>query len=296
MLADQTLAFDGTVQAITDGSVTLAPTQCYAGEPTDAGRGRRRPARRSQALIGACEFEDGGRYLVSATDGQVTVCGFSAPYSAELAALYDQAFTAGRRRATPLRRLWPVTPPRSPARRRGRHPDGPPKALVRDDAGSRGWCAASRPARRRLRRASPWCSGAAAEEAARAARRASTSTSWSPTDWAEGMSASLRAGLASLAGRRRGRGLVSLVDLPDVTADVVRRVAGEPAPDRASLARASYDGGPGHPVADRPRPLGRRRSRPPTGDRGARDYLGHPRRAPRRVRRPRHRATDRDTA
>ncbi len=37
-------------------------------------------------------FEEGGRYLVSATDGRVTVCGFSAPYSAELAALYEQAF------------------------------------------------------------------------------------------------------------------------------------------------------------------------------------------------------------
>ena len=37
-------------------------------------------------------FEEGGRYLVSATDGRVTLCGFSAPYSTELAALYDQAF------------------------------------------------------------------------------------------------------------------------------------------------------------------------------------------------------------
>ena len=45
-----------------------------------------------QDLVGAVRFEQGGRYLVSASNGQVTVCGFSAPYSADLAGLYEQAF------------------------------------------------------------------------------------------------------------------------------------------------------------------------------------------------------------
>ena len=50
------------------------------------------PAPRLADLIGAARFEVGQSYLVSATDGQVTVCGLTAPYSTELAALYAEAF------------------------------------------------------------------------------------------------------------------------------------------------------------------------------------------------------------
>lgn len=88
-------------------------------------------------------------------------------------------------------------------------------------------------------------------------------------DWAEGMSASLRAGLAALP--PADAALVHLVDLPDVTAEVVRRVVAA-ATGPATLARASYDGVPGHPVL-----LGRDHWRPvaatATGDHGARDHL-----------------------
>ena len=92
-------------------------------------------------------------------------------------------------------------------------------------------------------------------------------------DWAEGMGASLRAGLSALAAGRDDvtAALVSLVDLPDVDEAVVARVLA--ADDRSdSLARASYDGVPGHPVL-----LGRDHwagvVETATGDRGARDYL-----------------------
>jgi CTP:molybdopterin cytidylyltransferase MocA len=91
-------------------------------------------------------------------------------------------------------------------------------------------------------------------------------------DWASGMAASLRAGLAALDAADAA--LVSLVDLPDVTAEVVTRVlACATGPE--SLARASYAGRPGHPVL-----LGRSHWPGVTdlarGDRGARDYLvGH---------------------
>ena len=91
--------------------------------------------------------------------------------------------------------------------------------------------------------------------------------------WAEGMGASLRAGLSALAAGRDDvtAALVSLVDLPDVDEAVVARVLA--ADDRTdSLARASYDGVPGHPVL-----LGRDHwagvVETATGDRGARDYL-----------------------
>ena len=90
-------------------------------------------------------------------------------------------------------------------------------------------------------------------------------------DWADGMAASLRAGLSSLAGTDAEAAVVSLVDLPDVGADVVRRVVGGGA-GRDALARASYDATPGHPVV-----IGRDHWAgvldTATGDRGARDYL-----------------------
>lgn len=91
LIGQQTVAFAGTVTAVADGMVTLAVGQWYTGDPTDLVRVQAPPADLQQ-LIGAVSFEPGARYLVSATDGRVTVCGMSAPWSAELAALYDQAF------------------------------------------------------------------------------------------------------------------------------------------------------------------------------------------------------------
>ena len=89
-------------------------------------------------------------------------------------------------------------------------------------------------------------------------------------DWAEGMGASLRAGLAD-ADPDADAVVVSLVDLPDVNAEVVRRVVAA-ATGPAGLARAAYDGEPGHPVL-----LGRDHwdgvRETATGDKGARDYL-----------------------
>lgn len=90
-------------------------------------------------------------------------------------------------------------------------------------------------------------------------------------DWEDGMSASLRAGLVAAEGTDSDAVLVTLVDLPDVGADVVRRLL-EPAPGPDALRRASYDGRPGHPVL-----LGRDHwagvGAETDGDRGARGYL-----------------------
>ncbi len=92
-------------------------------------------------------------------------------------------------------------------------------------------------------------------------------------DWADGMSASLTAGLGALSGSGAdvAVAVVTLVDLPDVHAEVVRRLlAAAAGPD--ALARATYDGRPGHPVV-----LGRDHwagvAGSATGDAGARDYL-----------------------
>lgn len=91
-------------------------------------------------------------------------------------------------------------------------------------------------------------------------------------DWAEGMGASLRAGLSALAtaGPQVQAAVVHLVDLPDVDASVVGRLAALAGP--AVVARAVFDGRPGHPVL-----LGRQHwatvVASAAGDRGARDWL-----------------------
>jgi CTP:molybdopterin cytidylyltransferase MocA len=59
--------------------------------------------------------------------------------------------------------------------------------------------------------------------------------------WAEGQAASLRTGLAALAGEQRV--LVTLGDQPRVGPAVVARMAAEP-----PGSRAAYDGVPGHPA------------------------------------------------
>jgi CTP:molybdopterin cytidylyltransferase MocA len=118
--------------------------------------------------------------------------------------------------------------------------------------------------------------GAAAEEASAILAEAGVAVRQVVAeDWAEGMGASLRAGLRDLAGSGAGRhtdaALVTLVDLPDVGPEVVRRVLADPVTPQ-SLRRATYDGTPGHPVL-----IGRDHwsavESGAAGDRGARDYL-----------------------
>ncbi|WP_410606280.1 NTP transferase domain-containing protein [Amycolatopsis sp. lyj-109] len=96
----------------------------------------------------------------------------------------------------------------------------------------------------------------------------------SAEDWATGMGASLRAGLASLETTEQPdqpvAALVHLVDLPWVGPGILARVIAQATPE--TVARAAYDGVPGHPVL-----LGRRWwgeiARTALGDRGARDWL-----------------------
>ncbi|HVN11885.1 MAG TPA: NTP transferase domain-containing protein, partial [Kineosporiaceae bacterium] len=86
--------------------------------------------------------------------------------------------------------------------------------------------------------------------------------------------ASLRAGLVALADRAPvpDAVVVALVDTPGVTTEVVRRVAAAAAAGPSVLARAAFDGVPGHPVL-----LGREHwagvRAAARGDAGARDYL-----------------------
>jgi nicotine blue oxidoreductase len=86
--------------------------------------------------------------------------------------------------------------------------------------------------------------------------------------WPEGMSASVRVGLGALGDSVAA--VVLPVDVPGVTAAAVARVRA--AGGRDGLARASYDGVPGHPVligADHWAGV----IESAVGDIGARDYL-----------------------
>lgn len=87
-------------------------------------------------------------------------------------------------------------------------------------------------------------------------------------DWAEGLSASLRAGLDAATG---DAAVITLVDLHGLPAEAVARILSPPI-GAESLRRATYAGRPGHPVL-----LGRTHwaaaAAAATGDRGAGRYL-----------------------
>lgn len=144
---------------------------------------------------------------------------------------------------------------------------GGPKALLRDADG--GW----------LARATSVLLAAGCErvvvvlgagaQAARALMPANPGVTSVVADrWGEGMSHSLRAGLAAATG---DAAVLTLVDLPGLPAGVVRRMCAAPV-SADSLRRATYDGRPGHPVL-----LGRAHwaaiAEQVAGDRGALEYL-----------------------
>ncbi len=90
-------------------------------------------------------------------------------------------------------------------------------------------------------------------------------------DWAEGLAASLRAGLSAAAGSDAV--IVMPVDTPDAPPDLVRRVLAAAGADvRSALVQAVYGGAPGHPVLLGADHLDAAR-RSVVGDRGARAYL-----------------------
>lgn len=91
-------------------------------------------------------------------------------------------------------------------------------------------------------------------------------------DWAGGMGASLRAGLAAVQGISATAVLISLVDTPGVNPAIVRRLREAAGEDESVLLRADYGTGPAHPVV-----IGRAHwaeaTRVATGDQGARTLL-----------------------
>lgn len=155
---------------------------------------------------------------------------------------------------------------------------GIPKALLTDADGTPRIAATVEALRRGGCVAVTVVVGAQAEAAARHAAAAHVEVVVAGR-WAEGMGASLREGLDALSAGAARAALVTLVDLPDVGPEVVRRVLGawyDAGASADALVRATYDGRPGHPVLlgrDHWPPLRKRLA----GDVGAGPYLAEQR-------------------
>jgi CTP:molybdopterin cytidylyltransferase MocA len=67
-------------------------------------------------------------------------------------------------------------------------------------------------------------------------------------DWAEGLSASLRAGVAAAAGAGADAVVIALADQPLLSGAAVARVVAARAPERFDAVRATYAGTPNHPT------------------------------------------------
>lgn len=91
LLRDMPVAFGGTVAATSAGSVALDVDRWYKGGSADRVTIATPDGTTSVALDGV-EFTQGGRYLVTATDGTVNTCGFSGPATAELEKAFAEAF------------------------------------------------------------------------------------------------------------------------------------------------------------------------------------------------------------
>ena len=90
-LATFDTAFAGTVTSLDGGTATLSVDQWYAGDEASTVTVES-PSKALEDLLMAVDFQEGKSYLVSATGGRVTLCGFTAEESPELQAMYDEAF------------------------------------------------------------------------------------------------------------------------------------------------------------------------------------------------------------
>lgn len=89
-LAAMPVAFAGTATAVDGEQVTLDVDRWYRGG--DAAVAQLHATSGQAALIAGFDFEVGARYLISASEGSVSFCGFSGPETPELTGLFDEAF------------------------------------------------------------------------------------------------------------------------------------------------------------------------------------------------------------
>lgn len=92
-LRQMPVALGGTVTAVDPQKVTLDVDRWYKGgdaqQVTIAV-----PSGQTSAALDGVDFEQGKRYLITATNGTVNVCGYSGPATPELEKSFDEAFGA----------------------------------------------------------------------------------------------------------------------------------------------------------------------------------------------------------
>ena len=91
LLAQQQLAFSGTVTSASDQGAKLTVDHWYKGGSADEVDVATAGTPGGPNELGV-QFTTGKRYLVSATGGTVTGCGYTGEYSSELASDFAQAF------------------------------------------------------------------------------------------------------------------------------------------------------------------------------------------------------------
>jgi RNA polymerase sigma-70 factor (ECF subfamily) len=91
-LEPMAVAFSGTATTVDETEVVLSVDHWYKGDDGSQTVQLETMGPEMVPLLGNVQFEVGQRYLVSAVDGQVTACGYSAQWNSQLADLFVQAF------------------------------------------------------------------------------------------------------------------------------------------------------------------------------------------------------------
>lgn len=91
VLRGMPVALSGTVVAVDPANATLDVDRWYRGGTSDQVTIAIAAGQTSAALDGV-DLVQGGRYLLTATDGTLNGCGFSGPATPELQKAYDEAF------------------------------------------------------------------------------------------------------------------------------------------------------------------------------------------------------------
>jgi hypothetical protein len=89
-LAEMPVALAGTVTAIQPRRITLDVDHWYRGGDADVVTIAVQDS--GSAALDGVDFRQGERYLVTATDGVISGCGFSGPATPELEQAFEQAF------------------------------------------------------------------------------------------------------------------------------------------------------------------------------------------------------------
>ena len=92
ILGDMEVAFSGTATEVANGVVTLEVDHWYRGG--DAKQvSLSAPDPTTVSLEGGVTFTAGARYLVTASNGTVNFCGYTAAWTADMERAFDAAFT-----------------------------------------------------------------------------------------------------------------------------------------------------------------------------------------------------------